>query len=303
MRPIFKSTALNKTFQEKGFVSFPLLDRDEVKALKDLYAQLALPDELGHGYIVGMNSTFFDRRKAMQEALMALIREKVEGVMVNRELYTATFMTKLSSDQNYVPPHQDWTYTENEEEDPSFMCWITLDDVEKANGALGFIPGSHAKTDYVRAFPFPLAPTPVELYKLQLMDLVEIIEMWAGDIAFFDNRTIHASYPNLSSVNRLAIGMSAYPRDRKLITYTLTPGKDFKEVVKWEVDPDFFLRYNNPELLKMFKSGKSLEGDYRKLNASRYDCHTEWSLEQTRAHFALGDLVDRTVLNLDVGCD
>lgn len=282
MRPIFKNTALNDSFQKDGFVSFPLLDEQEIAELKQIFEKLQLTDEIGYGYLVGMNSKSLEQRKQMQEILLDYLREKVESVLVQRQLYTATFMTKLPSDQNYVPPHQDWTYTEDEDLDPSFMCWLTLDTVEKANGALGFIRGSHQKTDYIRAFPFPIAPTPVERHKLELMDMIEIVEMRAGEIAFFDNRTIHASFPNLSSVNRLAIGMSAFPSDKRLVTYTLKPNSDLSVVEKWAVDPEFFVRYNNPALRELYQSGKSLEGLYEKLGEEPYEYHRDWNLEQTR---------------------
>ncbi len=281
MRDIFKSSNHNSLFQSNGFVRFPLLEPEEVSELKALYHELGLEDKIGYGYLVGMNDDSISMRKEMQGKILEIVSEKIEASMVNRKLYTATFMVKLPSDQNYVPPHQDWTFTENEDEDPSIMIWIALDDVSIENGALGFVKGSHKITKYPRVFPFPVAQTPVEKFKLELFDQVDYVEMKAGEIVVFDNRTIHASQPNRSKELRMAIGLSAYPRDKDLIAYTLKPNSSEKRISKWKVDEQFFVKYNNPALAQAYNNGDDLSTEFQLIEEVDYPHGEDWNLNQT----------------------
>ena len=82
------------------------------------------------------------------------------------------------------------------------MCWIPLCDVDIENGAIGFIPKSHKLYNYKRAFPFPASYTPIVSNELELMNYLEILDMKAGEMVFFNNLTVHGSFANYGNTVR-----------------------------------------------------------------------------------------------------
>jgi len=82
-------------------------------------------------------------------------------------------------------------------------CWLTLDDVDKDNGAMQVLPGSHLR---------PLRPDPADS-KGPLLDFgrdldtsrAVVIPLPAGGCMFHHCQTLHYTGPNLTSRQRRAI--------------------------------------------------------------------------------------------------
>lgn len=84
-------------------------------------------------------------------------------------------------------------------------CWLTLDDVDAANGAMQFIPGSH-----FRAAAHGRAQSSDAL--LDLGDQVDasqavVVDLPAGGIAFHHCQTFHHTAPNTTDRQRRALAI------------------------------------------------------------------------------------------------
>lgn len=93
--------------------------------------------------------------------------------------------------------------------------------------------------------------------------------MKPGEVLMFDNRTFHASPPNTSTEIRLAAGVGVTQKDAQLVHYSLKPDGKNSTAIKYKVDEDFYLKYNNSLLAKMFDEGKVIE-DYEVLEEIAY---------------------------------
>lgn len=251
---LFKDLNIDAEFNSRGFVKCGKIDKDTLQKLIDLNQKLNIPDYFGLGYNVGMNSNIYELRKNMQEGIINIVAPYVVTLLDDYIPYSATFHNKDTTKNLFVPAHQDFSYT-REPDFPSVMCWIPLVDVTIENAAIGFIPKSHLFYDYIRAFPFPLAKTPVTENEIRLMKYFEIVPMNAGDIIFFNHKTIHGSFANNSRAERPAAGLSFVKNGEKILQYIFNPKTDGKTILVYEVERDFIARNNNLVLNKMYSNG------------------------------------------------
>jgi len=145
------------------------------------------------------------------------------------------------------------------------MCWIPLVDVSIENAALGFIPYSNNFYNYVRAFPFNVLQTPVFINQLQLMSYLEIIDMKAGEIIFFNQKTIHGSFANYSLNERTALSLSWVHKKHDILTYICNPKNKGKTLLKYKVPIDFMVSTNYPIIADMYTKGE-LKLDYKAID-------------------------------------
>jgi phytanoyl-CoA hydroxylase len=103
------------------------------------------------------------------------------------EATTASFFTKNDNDQE-VHPHSDAI--------DGGVIWIALDEVNKENGCLHFLKGSHLREE---EFAHLKAHEPTDFSGH--VDLLEA-SMSPGDIVFFRPTTVHWSGPNLDGSER-----------------------------------------------------------------------------------------------------
>jgi phytanoyl-CoA hydroxylase len=102
----------------------------------------------------------------------------------------------------YKPPgargqafHQDQQYITIE---PLIGVWFALDDADRANGQMTVFPGSHKlgllpveKADISVSFTDGTTKLPRGINPIGL-------DMKAGDVLFFDGKTVHGSHPNVT---------------------------------------------------------------------------------------------------------
>lgn len=239
----FKDEKIEYQFKTNGYVKAYNIGIHNVKKILALNKELNIPDDMGRNFNVGLNCKDEDKRLSMREGLVNILEDFFKEFTNNRFIQSATLMDKIPHKYSIVPAHQDWTYTDESEYD-SVMCWIALQDVKKDDGALGFVPKSDRIFDYIRYFPFPNNSTPVDKFNLLLMSYFEIIEMKAGEIIFFSNKTVHGSFPNISNNTRKAVALNFGIQGLPLYAYIKKPDKSNK-IIKYIVEKDFFHRYNN----------------------------------------------------------
>lgn len=270
MKPIFKAEEHQAFFEREGYLVLPLLSESEINDLKQYYESLQLKDENGFGFHVSM-----DQKK---EGLSAQIREKIWSVILPKlgnylkdfKPFVASFVVKEPNPKGVVPAHQDWTFADGEEEGYcSITTWTALVDTAIENGGMGVIRGSHKLMQNHRPSPSPQTPVPLSAHMFSIFPYLKTLDMKAGEVLFFDNRTFHASPPNTTTEVRLAAGVGVTQKDAELIHYTLKPDGKKSTLLKYKVDEDFFLKYNNARLARMYDAGETIQ-DYEAVGEEPY---------------------------------
>ena len=260
MIPIFKDDEKQKFFEREGYVVFPLLNESEVNGLKSYYESLHLKDEKGVGFHVSMDNTDKNLCRTIRENVWSVALPKLNEHLKDFKPFVASFVVKEINPKGVVPAHQDWSFVDNEEDGySSITCWIALVDTNLDNGQMGVIRGSHKFMQNYRPSPSPQTPVPLSEHMFSIFPYLHTIDMKAGQVLMFDNRTIHASPPNTSSGVRLATGVGVTQKDAQLVHYIMKPDGILKTMLRYNVDEDFYLKYENATLAKMFDEKKMIE--------------------------------------------
>lgn len=257
MRDFFKNEELQKQFSENGFVVLPMLDGEEVNALLGYYTNQEFDNKIEAGFHISLDNQNEDLVKEVGSKIKEILVPKTESILDNCKVFTASYVIKEPGLQNIVPPHQDWTFVD-ENEFCSATVWTALVDVTEENGALGVIRGSHKIFDHKRSSPSPQSKSPLSDHVFTLFPFVEVIEMKAGESLIFDNRLIHASPPNLSNQARIAVGIGITQKEAQLKHFFQNP--ESGKLEEYEVDENFYTWFNNKRLSDLFDSGQSPEG-------------------------------------------
>lgn len=259
MEPLFLDSENQKFFEENGYLKLPALDENDVQVLRDFLGELGLKDELGYGFHVGMDNPDKEIVSRMMEKIQSTVLPKVQPNMVDAQIFTASYVLKDQNPKGVVPPHQDWSFVEDETRHCSVTCWIPLQDVDIENGCIGVIKGSNRFFDSERPSPSPQVPTPLAKHMYTIFPYLQLLPMKAGEALFFDNRTIHASPPNTSDAPRLAVGLGFTQKEAEIRHYYMKPGTN-DTLLKYKIDPEFFKKYDNAGLSKMYDRGELIEG-------------------------------------------
>ena len=270
MQPLFSNEIHQSDFEKDGYILQPALNENDIKELKDFLYSSGIKKETDYGFYVGMDHENKELVSKMMDKISAIALPKVQHLLKNYQLITASFVIKDPNPVGVVPPHQDWTFVEDEIQHCSVTCWIPLQDVNMQNGCIGVIKGSNKFFNSVRPSPSPQVPSPLAKHLFGIFPYMQLLEMKAGEALFFDNRTFHSSPPNITNVTRLAIGLSFTQKDAQLRHYYLKPSTK-NTLLKYKIDPSFFMKYDNGTLAKMYDNNETIT-DYECID----EVHFNW---------------------------
>ncbi|MBI3519103.1 MAG: phytanoyl-CoA dioxygenase family protein [Bacteroidetes bacterium] len=248
----FKDSLLQEQFSKDGYVKLQLLDAAEIADLKEFYLSLKHEHIGNYGFHVSLDSKDEQYIKTVFDKLFKTLKPKLNPILKDYKTFTASYVIKEAGLQNIVPPHQDWSFVD-EEQFCSATVWIPLMDVNKANGALGVIKGSHLLFNSPRNSPSPQSKSILSEHLFTLFPYIDVIDMKAGEALIFDNRLIHASPPNISNQTRIGVGIGITQSDAQLLHYYELPGSNMIEV--YNVDDIFFEKYNNAKFSELYNNG------------------------------------------------
>lgn len=272
MKPIFKQGDKQSFFENEGYAVFPLINDSEVETLKTYYESLGLKDEKGYGFHVSMDQKDKDLCREIREKVWGIVVPRLEEHLKDFKPFVASFVAKESNPKGVVPAHQDWSFVDNEQDGYcSITCWVALVDTTLDNGCMGVISGSHKFMEYNRPSPSPQTPVPLSDHMFSIFPYLKTLEMKAGEVLMFDNRTFHASPPNTTDFVRLAAGVGVTQKDAQLAHYYLKPNGKKDTLLKYKVDEEFFLKYENARLSEMYDNGELIEG-YGEPEEVPYNC-------------------------------
>lgn len=238
MKSIFQDKSLFDQFNENGFVVIDLLDTDDIEQIKNIYRQFAIQTPQ-HFY----STSFIQDKQIRSEisiALQAIIRPKINQVFQSHKELGAVFLIKPSGKDTQMPIHQDWTVAE-EPEHHSMTVWLPLVDTSIANGAITVLPKSHQLSTGLRS---PSLQDPLQDIKGIAGTLMQTLEMKAGQAFIFTHALLHASHPNLSGKERIAVAYGVVHESTDLIYYHKPDNTS--RVQKLSIPEDFFISYPEP---------------------------------------------------------
>ncbi|MFN8579242.1 MAG: phytanoyl-CoA dioxygenase family protein, partial [Candidatus Sericytochromatia bacterium] len=154
--------------------------------------------------------------------------------------------------------HQDDTIIDISEPFSAFTCWIPLEDVSYSNGCMGLIKGGHLLFNNICANPADYAQNIKQEYIPILSKYMNWLEIKAGKTIIVNHNTPHASLPNFSKKNRLAIALLMTDSRATLCNYFKNPKKE-NSILKYKVNKDFFINYSNERLLNLYNNNCLIE--------------------------------------------
>jgi hypothetical protein len=238
--PVFADPFIESKFTKDGYAVLPFFNEAEVAACRKLYFD-TMPEPPADFFTTAFLPDGETRRK-VQEGLQAVIAPHVEALMPTYTTCVRHFIVKRGRpDAGPLHLHQDFNFVDHSLH-RSVHVWIALADVDRHNGCLTVLPGSHRLAHHISAMG--LNATPYDPYRQILEDDCKVgIPMKTGEALFFDERTLHGSYPNKSPDVRIAMGAVFLPKGVKQRLYVADDQKSAVLDVL-EVESETLLNYS-----------------------------------------------------------
>lgn len=178
-------------------------------------------------------------------------------------VWGSTFFIKEPHTESYVSWHQDLTYWGLDDDEGQVSAWLALGPVNKANGCMRFVPGSHKSeiVDHKDTFDASNFLTRGQEADVEIdEEAVVHCELEPGQVSFHHGKLLHASAPNRSGVRRLGLAINYIaPHVQQVVAST-----DFAMLVRGEDNYGHFQPVPPPE---EDLSQEALEWHHRILNA------------------------------------
>ncbi len=233
----FRNSKNQYEFEHLGYTTIKILDAKEVEQLKQLFTQV-YPNISDKGMILGGLEDDIDLKQSISKQILEIIKTKIEQILENYEIQSSSFLYKAIDKKNEFLPHQDWTMVD-EEKFVSVNCWIPLIDINKNNGALCVLPGSHYKNLKIHrshSFGYFFDEHREILYKYLVP-----IHVKAGEAIILNHSLIHYSLPNFSKAIRPVCITAIKSKGAPNIMYFK---KDENSIDVYEMPDDIKYRYS-----------------------------------------------------------
>lgn len=239
-RIIFKDEALQKHFEEEGFVTIPLLNATQVDFLRKIYEE-----EVNIELTTDLNETSrqlgYEKNREISDTIKRELDKGTHQYLKNHTIPGGTFFIKKAEALSEVPIHQDWNIVD-EKKHTSALIWCPLLDVNSENGAIIVIPGSHKYFNNFRSGSIhpPRFPS-AEFKEKGLGHALKTINLKAGEAIIYQCNLYHGSHPNTTKENRLNIAGTLLSKAANLLYFHQESLTDSVQVIDGE--NDFFLKY------------------------------------------------------------
>ncbi len=228
---ILKNELDNEYLNKNGFLVIDALTNEQLRKYRLMFNKW-------HNRSVGSfyKSYFSENMTYKTEIETEIIKDfsiLIENKFEKPDLFGGMFVVKPSGEQGHLPPHQDWSFID-EQKHWSLNMWCPLQDVDAKNGNMQMLPGSH---DFMKT---RRGSNTIDQYFNQkeiLEKFIVDIPMKAGQAIFFFHSLIHGSRPNSTLNDRVSLGLSIiqnkapmyyyYNHDAKVKTEVFNTTKEF----------------------------------------------------------------------------
>lgn len=236
--PNFKNVELTKDFEKNGFVRIPrFFNSNQIKSLKDLYLSVAEEhDNVNFPFVSTSHSNNSQLINKVNNGIIEIISPSLHQTFTDFQILFSNFLLKKPVENSITDFHEDVTLVD-ESQYLSYSIWFPLTDVSEENGTMYFIPKSHLFPTYFRTNPYNKSRYR-NLNKL-LFQYKKVEHCQSGDAIVFAHKTIHGSFKNQSSENRVAGVLAMHPKEANLYHYHLY--EEEKKVNCYEMTIDDFI--------------------------------------------------------------
>jgi len=179
----------------------------------------------------------------------------------------AVFMVKESVERSEIAPHQDWTFVD-EDRYWSLNCWVALEDVNRDNGCMYFIPGTHRLCPSLRVAPN--CPGAYEQVRHMLMDYAVDVPLRAGECLIFTHAVMHGSHANRSGSPRIAATQGLRSSDATLLYYYMETYHSHERIEKYEMTLEDYLSMPHDGRPVKAKAIGNLRYDFPQISPSEF---------------------------------
>lgn len=246
-RRVLKDPQLQKAFDLDGYVVVDLFSNAEFEGLLSVYNNINnqkkdLQFNTDSHYKLSFFSTDKTYRNYVFQSISNFCGPFVDNYLdLYEPLIVNTFDKEPGSGE--VPIHQNWTFVD-ESKATSVSVWIPLVDATQLNGTMEVVKGSHR---VLSAYRSPSIPWVFENLRHEIKTkYMEAINVNVGQAVILDDSILHYTSQNDSDTIRSAIQLIMKPKDIPAIHYHL-PNADAKTIDVYEVNSDFFMRFNMHE--------------------------------------------------------
>jgi ectoine hydroxylase-related dioxygenase (phytanoyl-CoA dioxygenase family) len=229
---------LNSVLAQDGVVSTVFLSNQHMESLTALYRERA-----SQVHEHAFHSTMFvedpEHRAEISTAITVIVQERIDTLLPDFEVVFANFIVKKPSPHTAVGIHQDWSLSTPDQ--TTAILWIPLCDINEQNGAFYALPGSQKAFKNIRYTPYETD---------RFADLESYIRSHstayfprAGDCICYDGAMVHYSDPNLSSSDRVAVGIALVPKGAPLRHY-YKPDSQKSVLEVYAVNKSFYHSFN-----------------------------------------------------------
>ncbi|HND45875.1 MAG TPA: phytanoyl-CoA dioxygenase family protein, partial [Chitinophagales bacterium] len=199
-----------KLLEINGYFTQQILDNDLAEKIKSIYFA-NFDDKTTTFYSTSFYPDFELKQKVNQE-ILNIIQPVLDKNFADYKILGSSFLRKLPNQNNPLPLHQDWTVTD-EKKYGSYTIWIPLQDTNQTNGAIRVIDRSHQIDDSMRA---PSLPVSFEKERPAFDKYLKTLTLKTGEAFIFNQKLMHASWPNQSNEERLALTIGLVPKEANL---------------------------------------------------------------------------------------
>jgi hypothetical protein len=276
---VFKDNILDETFRKDGYVVIKnALSCDFSSFYQYFNSQQSDIDAPFYSAMWSNNPEYrYNVDAKIRTLLSPLCNEYLTGYVP----FFTDMLVKKPGLKNKLNWHQDWTFVDETKYQTVFI-WAPLVDIGRLNGGVMILPESHRYFKLIRGTNFSSPVSNVWLEQAE-KKYARYISMNRGDVLFFNQAVMHASAPNISLKNRIAIGLNCIPqgaetfhfhydiRDKMYKKYAIdsrfTQEFSFNQDFKRNLEQNSF-EVHNARLLEVMQQ---VNGDYDDKVCSRYE--------------------------------
>jgi hypothetical protein len=234
---IIKDEILCDTIHENGYAIEGNIGAENVKKLYSLYKELHHFKVPQGGNFYSLYSDDIAYRKKVHDAIGEVLYPVYDTLFTDYKSVINSFIIKVPGPQSEFTLHQDSTGLD-EMNYSSLSIWIPLQDTNLENGTLCMVPKTHRFFHPYRGISF--AP-PFQHFETLLRTYLVPLELKAGDIVLFDNRTVHYSHLNKSNADRVVVMSGLYPIAAKIEMCYRDESTTDSPIEIYEMEEDFLL--------------------------------------------------------------
>lgn len=250
MGATFRDGVREHELRQWGFTVDQLLDQRRLSEVAQLHASVGhAPDDPRAAIHFGFFSDDVAWKRAVTEGVRDIVGPRLDEVFDGQRMLFAMFVTKWPGHLGTFAPHQDPSFVDERiHRTATAWCPITPQLDANDHGRLHVVPGSHLLGPDVRVndtSQFAHRDAEREL----LASLGVAVPLEPGEAIVFDNRTVHYSFPNRTSVPRVVLAVGLRPQEAKMFHFQASPSSP-DELEVYDIDEEYFVEMN-PLLLQL----------------------------------------------------